>query len=240
MRTFVNTEVTKEEVLANLAEHRKTFQPIKLGGFYVKRDYSVGHTIHDFLPEFDDDRAAAYEPLFGIPFDLAFLENAIFYNLSLEASQTWPERFITAVPIGADLTLTVRKFVHWILSGDDSPIAKWRDNPHIMTVRWLYERELYDIHNIPTQAEWYAARKAAQSAVSAAADATTPASDSLWRICSVAENAADAERDVILNVADTVAWDATRAGTTEWNTAKNAAIETMADKLIELIEQAPT
>ena len=212
MRAFVNTEVTKEEVLVSLAEHRKADRLIK--GYYWRngRGCAIGCTIHDFWPGAEDD-CVVYESLFGIPYDLAYLEDGIFENLPHELSQVWPERFMTAVPIGANLTWVVREFVYWLLSGTDSPIAQWHDEPHIVIVRELQARELAG-GDPPIQEELIA--------ISAASDAGNNAVDIIERGA-----ARDAVR-IVKWVTNGTTWD-----------KRGTAYEVMADKLIEFIKQAP-
>ena len=158
MRAFTDTEQTKDSLLASLAGHREQDR-LKKGTYWDNgRGCAVGCTLHDFRPG-EEGKHSLYEPLFGIPRDLALLEDGIFENLLDEDSLAWPERFTRAIPVGADLSLVTRRFLHWLLSGDDSPIAKWRDDEHVRRVRELYERELAG--DQPTEDEWAAAWAAA-------------------------------------------------------------------------------
>jgi len=58
---------------------------------------------------------AAYESELGVPRMLAYLEDGIFEALPKAAALTWPERFLQAIPIGADLSLVGDQFLHWLL-----------------------------------------------------------------------------------------------------------------------------
>ena len=230
MRAFVNTKVTKEEVLASLAEHRKADRLIKGSYWRNGRGCAVGCTIHDFYPGAENNHTM-YESLFGIPRDLAYLEDQIFESLSSKTSQEWPERFITAVPVGADLMFMACRFVHWLLSNNDSPMAKWRDEPRVIAVRELYERELAG--DSPTEEEWVAVKNTTRNV---ACDAVNNAAliaawgiiyDTAW---TAAGNAARAAADAIANA----------AANHDTRVATNAiTYKTMADKLIEFIKQAP-
>ena len=220
MRAFSNTEVTKEEVLASLAEHRKADRLISGRYWENGRGCAIGCTIHDFRSGFEN-KHATYEPLFGIPRELAYLEDTIFEHLPSKVSQKWPERFMAAVPIGADLTFVAHRFVHWLLGGTDSPIAKWQDEPHIVTVRELYDRELAG--DPPTQEEWEDTVKDLTK------DATMNAAISAWSAATWAT-----AKSTAIDVAIAAAWAANDAmNITTWS-----AHEVMADKLIEFIERA--
>ena len=257
MRAFIDTEVTKGEVLASLAKHRKADRLVKGEYWENGRGCAIGCTIHDFRPGYENNHAL-YEPLFGIPCDLAHLKDNVFAFLSLEASQVWPERFMTAVPIGADLTWVTRQFVYWLLSGADSPISSWLDDPNIVAVRELCTRELAG--DSPTQIEWNAAIYTAASAAGTAAKAA--AKNSIWdadrNAAMVAVYATAKAANSATKAANSAAWATARAAEqaiSEWgaewtvasdaarsaarNAARDTAYEVMADKLIELIKQAP-
>ena len=187
---------------------------------------------------------------FVIPCDLANLEDTIFEHLPKEASQEWPERFITAVPVDADLTSVTRRFLHWLLAGADSPITKLQDEPGVTMVRKLYTREF--MGDLPTQEEWTAAKNATRNAAQVAMWGTAwlAAQATVKKVAWAA--ARGATSDAAQHAAKASAWDAadvTARATASADTsnvawaarsaAKVTAYEVMADKLIELIEQAP-
>ena len=78
---------------------------------------------HDLFPE-----------LFGIPIDLAYLEDHIFESMPVDECALWPEQFLSAIPEGADLSKVGHRLVWWLLQGEDSPISEFKDEPHIKTV----------------------------------------------------------------------------------------------------------
>ena len=45
---------------------------------------------------------------------LARLEDGIFENLPDDLAMTWPQRFLEAIPVGADLSQVGDKFLHWL------------------------------------------------------------------------------------------------------------------------------
>ena len=97
--------------------------------------------------------------LLGIKEELEKLTKWIGIHLSPDAAQDWPERFEAAIPVGADLSKVVHRFLHWLLSGDNSPIADYRALPEILKVAHLYERDIAD--DRPTREEWEVACVAA-------------------------------------------------------------------------------
>jgi hypothetical protein len=69
---------------------------------------AVGCTVHS-------SSHAAYEKELGIPRILAKLEDGIFESLSNGRSKLWPEQFLMAPNVGADLSLVWPKFAVWLL-----------------------------------------------------------------------------------------------------------------------------
>ena len=179
--------------LASLTRHRAADRIVQ--GTYWKggRGCAVGCSIHDFAPGREEDHTA-YEDLFGIPKSLARLEDALFERLPAGAARVWPERFVSAIRPGADLTRVVDQWLLWLLCDVASPLAPWRAEPWMATVAALYERRLAD--DEPTQDEWDAAGTAAGDAAGAAAGAALAAwQDAAWDAGAAAEDAARAAED---------------------------------------------
>jgi hypothetical protein len=61
------------------------------------------------------DNHFAYERLLRIPALLVFLMDAIFENLPPEKAVTWPEEFLAAINVNANLTSVWALFVEWLL-----------------------------------------------------------------------------------------------------------------------------
>ena len=66
---------------------------VKLGKEYRTSDHSV------------------YEKELGIPEWLAHLEDTIFEGLPKEEAKLWPEKFLSAIPVGTDLEPIKWKFI---------------------------------------------------------------------------------------------------------------------------------
>lgn len=66
----------------------------------------------------------AYEGELGIPTLLANIEEAIFKNLPPSEAAAWPERFLQAASVGADLSRVWLRLAIWILSDPECGTMK--------------------------------------------------------------------------------------------------------------------
>ena len=141
LRAFANTPATKEQVLTNLRAHQRADRFINQHYWDTQRrtGSAVGCTIHDFAPGRENDHLA-YEELFGIPIQVAVVQDIIFGYLQGTAQTKWPLRFMEAVPQGANLSQVL---IHWaasILDDPRSPLAPHQDHPGISQVAALYRQ----------------------------------------------------------------------------------------------------
>lgn len=100
MLAFVGTFMPRDAAIASLR-----------GRTFVKGEYIF------------DGNFLAYETRFGIPQVLAHLEDAILDGLPDDLMQEWPVRFMSAVPIGADLSHVGWQFLHWLMIVENAPGA---------------------------------------------------------------------------------------------------------------------
>ena len=101
MRAYHSDPGLKAAVLAQMADHRAA-ERLVTGTYWdwtIGRGCAVGCLTHD-----PDGGHAQYPVRWGIPEELAWIEDAIFENLSLEDALAWPERFLAAIEPGADLS----------------------------------------------------------------------------------------------------------------------------------------
>jgi hypothetical protein len=104
----------KTRTLAQLKRHHELDEIIQ--GVYWQPDNgsgkgcAVGCLLHDAKGGHD-----RYEPEFGIPVQLAWLEDGIFEDLGAEQAKEWPLRFMDAIPVGADLTNVWPRFAVWLM-----------------------------------------------------------------------------------------------------------------------------
>ncbi|HZQ08652.1 MAG TPA: hypothetical protein VFD70_18870, partial [Anaerolineae bacterium] len=169
----------KEKYLARVRAHRAADQIIHGAYWQGGKGCAVGCTIHG-------DDHSAYERELGIPRIIAKLEDRIFEGMSNSASLMFPERFLDAIPVGADLSMVWYKFAHWLLVDPEHGVicfANEKTRPAIEKVALLYQRKI-EGHYI-FEEEWkdahrhaadaadaaYAAADAAYAAAYAAADA---------------------------------------------------------------------
>ncbi len=131
MRAFQTGKVTKAQLLESLERHRDQ-DSFRKGAFWNEdtgTGCGVGCSIHDFAPGAEQEHAE-YETLFGIPAELAVLEDHIFETLSYDDGPhdlaDWPLAFARAVPEGADLSTAAGRWVLDILTREDSPLAHAR------------------------------------------------------------------------------------------------------------------
>ena len=82
----------------------------------------------------------AYEAETGIPRLLARLKDHFYGRLSLERMHAWPERFLSAITPGADLTMVPYRFAHWLLTDEDCiPRYAGDIQPVVEKIATLYE-----------------------------------------------------------------------------------------------------
>ena len=166
MRAFIDAEVSKEELLETLAWHRVEGRIVQ-GWFYWQggRGCAVGCTLHEYALD-QEENHDLYEELFGIPRELAYLEDAIFEGMDVESARAWPERFIGSIPEGADLECVADEFALWLLGGKDSPMAPWRDCEYLQPTLELYRQHLGGMPS--RRGDWREAASVARDAVKSA------------------------------------------------------------------------
>ena len=166
MRAFIDAAVSKPELLETLARHREEDRLLQ-GWAYWKdgRGCAVGCTVREFAPGREDGHGL-YPELFGIPRELAHLEDAVFEGLDPESARAWPERFAGSIPEGADLEYAADELALWLLGGKDSPLAPWRDREYLQPTLELYRGH---IDGLPSRrGNWRAAARIANSAAARA------------------------------------------------------------------------
>ncbi len=232
---YHNDPSLKRDMLAELAEHRKMDQIIK--GTYAEgsngdfKGCAVGCSIHSLNRKRGTKYAyashEAYEAGFGIPRQLAYLEDRIFENLADGKHLKWPERFMKAITPGADLSLVMPKFIIWLLIDDKDGVIQFATREDtkegINGVADLYQRKLKGEDIIAAQ--WESAHKKAYAADAAAAYADAYAD------ADAAAAAAAAAYAAAYAAADAAAYAAAAD-------ARQKHWQKMADKLIELLEAA--
>jgi hypothetical protein len=100
MLAFTLGQAQKDDYLAHVAK-------VRAAGELVERG------MVESICDYRDYERFTYH--LGIPEVLAYAAVALFSELQGEAQQEWPERFLSAISPGSDLTAVWPKFARWIL-----------------------------------------------------------------------------------------------------------------------------
>ena len=174
MKAFHGLQSTKDKYLNRVVAHRKADQIIK--GVYWEngKGCAVGCTVHS-------NQHSTYETELGIPRILARLEDGLFEALPNDLAKTWPERFLSAIRPGADLSHVWPKFAIWLMINKKHGVikhAKTKEQGRIIfRIVNLYKLGLTGA--VVPNTDWVEVRKAAYAAAYAAdaADAAAYAAD---------------------------------------------------------------
>jgi hypothetical protein len=233
LKAFHNDPEIKAKYVARIQAHRAAEHLVQAYGYWLQgRGCAVGCTL-----ETDKHPHGAYETELGIPRVIAYLEDRFFEGMPEEAAMAWPERFLSAIPVGADLSHVIDHFMIWMLVDEEAGVIRFAredGKQAIVLVAALYQRKL--TASPASDHEWYRARVAAYAAARTAADAADAAAYAAAR---TAADAADAAADAAARTADAFASDARTAARTAYAFAAAAHFERMAEKLLELLAAAP-
>ncbi len=225
MRAFTDVVATKEELIANLEAHAEADRFVKgtYGEGSLEEGTFKGCAVGCSIVDFGGVKSAhlEYERLFGIPAQLAALEDGIFEALPEEKAMQWPLRFANAIQTGADLSNVWPQFAAWMMLDDEWGLIKL-DLPE-------------DVAEIVTRVGLAYGRMATGEVISDS-EAEAIAEDA-W-----AARAAWAARDAWAARAARAAWAAwaARAARDAWDAwaARDAYVAASSDKLIELLSAA--
>lgn len=106
----------KTQVMAKIAAHRLADRIAK--GAYVRKNGRTTYCAVGCLLEDPDGGHTQYESEFGIPAQLAYLEDGIFESLPEWLAIPWPERFMGAIPVGANLGTVWPAFAVWLMTDE--------------------------------------------------------------------------------------------------------------------------
>ena len=164
MKAFHNNPAIKQKYLDRVRAHAAADEIIKGHHWQNGKGCAVGCTIHS-------GDHAAFETDLGIPQLLARLEDRLFEGMPNDAAKLWPEEFLSAINVGADLSKIWPKFALWLIVDPKHGVIKYNDSPAITAVADLFKRTINN--EIVTIQEWQVARKnaAAVAVAVAVADA---------------------------------------------------------------------
>jgi hypothetical protein len=165
LKAFHGKQEIKDKFIARLKEHYMLDEIIK-GLYWEKgRGCAVGCTIHS-------GNHKNYETELGIYENIARLEDLIFEELPLKEAKKFPLQFVEAIPVGADTSKVIDKFLikllgrSILLCDEDSAILTQRVID-LLKDRERNRKELKKIF-INTDAAAYAAGAAAAAYAAAA------------------------------------------------------------------------
>ena len=164
MRAFHNDPEIKEKYLQRVREHAASDELIHGVYWQDGKGCAVGCTVHSA-------EHIEYEKQLGIPIILARLEDGIFEGLDNGRAKLWPEQFLSAINVGADLSKVWPVFAHWLLVDPADGIIKFvgtdTTKKSIQVVADLYKRWING--DKPTIDEWHNAASAYAAAYAASA-----------------------------------------------------------------------
>jgi hypothetical protein len=224
MLAYHNNPELKAGIMEQIRAHRLADE-IAQGAYYAAngtvKACAVGCVLHD--PEGGHQR---YESEFGIPAQLAYLEDGLFESMSPEAALAWPERFMGAIAPGADLSGVWPRFAIWLMVDEKWGVVGATDDAEVQSIcRRVAEGYRRALDSDPLSDEDAAALTWDARAARAAR--------AIWaaRAARAAWGAAWAIR---------AAWDArdARAAWAAWaaRDTRDAFVTASADYLIELLE----
>ncbi len=244
MKAFLDDPKLKEERIAQVRRHREADQLIKGTYWEGGKGCAVGCTVHS-------GDHSAYETELGIPRVLARLEDRLFEGMPNEQAMMWPERFLSAIPVGADLSMVFPRWAHWMLTdflGAIPDAINDRNRSAVEGVSNLF----FKIINGETVShrEWSVAADAAYAAsaadaayaayaayAAAAASAASAADAADAAYAAAAASAASAAYAAVAADAAYAAYAAS-AAYAAYAAARKNAYSIMADKLEEILASA--
>jgi hypothetical protein len=171
LKAFHGSPEIKAKYLARVRQHREADELIKGQYWQHGKGCAVGCTLEE---RYNEDKHMAYETDLGIPVALARLEDSIFEGLQDSEAQLWPERFLSAIQPGADLSGVADKFLLALLADEQHGVWRHADDlgkQVIEAVAVLLRRKIAGA--TVTAAEWNAAARAADHAANSVAYAAS-------------------------------------------------------------------
>jgi hypothetical protein len=246
MKPFHNKPKLKKMLLIEIEKHQKADE-IAQGSYGGENGpwCAVGCAIHSLNVKLNKTYPtgdhSVYETELGIPRVIAKLEDTIFEGLAPKEAKEFPYKFISAIPVGADLSLVWPKLALWFLTDKLDGVLQYaktdKTKEAIENVGKLYARVV--LGEIVSIAERKVARDAANAAYTAAYTAADAAA------ATAAATAADAAAATAAATAADAAYTATYAAAASAATYAAAATAAarrkyyskLAKKLIELVKE---
>ena len=255
MLAYHNDPAIKSKLLADLQAHADADRLVKGQYWENGKGCAVGCTLHSLGAAGAASNHSEYETRLGIPQILARLEDTIFEGLPNTDAMQWPMRFSAAIATGADLSRVGWQWLHWLLTDG---LPRVNDASVNAAIKQCADVLLPLMRGEPVdRAAAYAAADAARAASLAARAAVYAdysdhaAADAAYAARAAADAARAGRAAADAARAGRAAADAARAGWAAADAADHAAdhaavdaaayaaaYQRMADKLVQLLEDA--
>jgi hypothetical protein len=226
MLSYHSDPAIKARYLARVEGHAAADEIIKGRYWEAGKGCAVGCTVHGASHK-------DFERTLGIPQMLAWLEDVIFEGLPNRVAKTWPERFLSAIEPGKDLSRVAWQLLHWLLT-EGGPGE--RDQPTVRdAVRQCADAllPLVDGGSVDTGTAEDAAALAWAAAETAAITAPL-----VVRAPWIAESAARAAESAALSVTNIASSAECAATAISAAIGRSADYVTVSEKLLELLRAA--
>jgi hypothetical protein len=239
LRAYHGDEKLKEETVAKARWH-KDFSEFVRDEYFSKNGKAKVCAV-GCITEDPNGGHHLYPSKWGIPEWLAYLEERIFTGLPDEKMAAWPERFLDAIPVGADFEGLADRLAIRRLKEECLPLSG--HCPESIRVKAVASIE-QTVAALEGKGDREAARSAAESAAWSAWSAAWSAESAAWSAWSAAwsaarsaarsaESAARSAESAARSAAESAARSA--AASAAWS----AAFEREADRLVAELEALP-
>lgn len=243
MKAFVDSIVTKEELVMELKKHQEADNFIRGAYFKNGKGCAVGCSLESASRLkgviIDTSDHSLYEDYFNIPEYFALLCDRLFEGMSLERSKTFPLDIIEAVKVGTYLDSVEDLFNIAVLELNLKTLSRLSDDygvievtKNVIKVIKSNDVEARLAARLAAESVW-SARSAVWSARSAAISARSAVWSAVWSAARSVESAARSARSVE-SAAESAAWSVESA---ERATTESAAYDHLADELIKLVKE---
>ena len=164
MRAFHDDSEIQTKYLARVRSHRAADELSRGKGWDGFRGCAIGCTL-------DAYNHSRYPIELGIPEQLAHLEDWLFEHMPVEDAMAWPERVLSSIHVGSDLSRVWPEFAIWMLTDPEHGVSQYAVNISVRAVI-VGVADLYRRTDKVSQDEWAAARVAAWAADSVGDAAT--------------------------------------------------------------------
>ena len=147
MLAFHGKPEIKQFYMDRVRKHREADELIQGTGWHRGKGCAVGCT----LEEYDHNK---YPVRLGVPVELARLQDSLFERLPKEDALAFPEQFLGAIPVGADLSMVWPRFALWALEDQEHGVLSFQgQRDAIQAIAALY-REWIETGTCPPLQQW--------------------------------------------------------------------------------------